>query len=180
MAKKEGRAQRVAIILIGVMFIATSVGAVLLSIMQNNEQVDQQAQIQELLKQQKAQQKAPTKKAKNAYIPRGEVTKLQITDIKTGTGDEVKAGDTVTVDYRGTLTNGTIFDSSYESGQPATLSLDQVIEGWKKGIPGMKVGGKRRLVIPASMAYGDQAQNGIPANSALVFEIELKSIGGQQ
>ena len=180
MAKKEGRAQRVAIILIGVMFIATSVGAVLLSIMQNNEQVDQQAQIQELLKQQQEQQKAPAKKAKNAYIPKGEVTKLQITDIKTGSGDEVKAGDTVTVDYQGTLTNGTIFDSSYDTGSPATLSLDQVIEGWQKGIPGMKVGGKRRLVIPANMAYGDQAQNGIPANSSLVFEIELKSIGGQQ
>lgn len=178
MAKKEGRAQRVAIILIGVLFLATTVGGIVVNIMQNNEQTDQQAQLQELLKQQQEQQKqTPTKKAKDAYIPKGEVTKLQITDIKTGSGAEVKKGDTVTVAYRGTLaSDGTIFDESKKT----TFGLDQVIQGWQVGIPGMKVGGKRRLVIPASMAYGDQAQNGIPANSALVFEIELKSIGGDQ
>jgi FKBP-type peptidyl-prolyl cis-trans isomerase len=180
MAKKEGRAQRVAIILIGLLFLATTVGGIVVSIMQNDEQTAQEKQIQELLKQQQLQQKKSAKKAKNAYIPKGAVTKLEITDIKTGAGSEVKSGDTVTVDYQGTLTDGTIFDSSYDSGKPATLNLNNVIEGWKKGIPGMKVGGKRRLVIPASMAYGADGTQGIPPNSALVFIIELKSIGGQK
>ncbi len=179
MAKKEGRAQRVAIILIGVLFLATTVGGIVVNIMQNNEQVQQDQQLQELLKQQQAQQQkaAPTKKAKDAYIPKGEVKKLQIIDLKTGTGATVKKDDTVTVAYRGTLaSDGTIFDES----KKATFGLDQVIKGWQEGIPGMKVGGKRRLVIPADMAYGDQAQNGIPANSALVFDITLRAIGGGQ
>lgn len=180
MARGKERAQRVAIITIMLLFVLTSVGGVVLSLMQAKDSQKQQEELQELLTQQnKTKSEAePSKKAKDAYIPKGEVTKLEITDIKTGTGDAVKAGDTVTVDYQGTLTDGTIFDSSYEGGEPATFGLDQVIEGWQKGIPGMKVGGKRRLVIPADLAYGAQAKGTIPANSALVFEIELKSIGG--
>ena len=178
MAKKEGRAQRVAIILIAVLFLFTSVGAVVMSIMQNNEQTDQQKALQELLEQQQTQQQQSTKKAENAFIPKGKVTKLEITDLKTGDGETVKDGDTITAHYQGTLTDGTIFDSSYERGEPATFPLDSVIVGWQEGIPGMKVGGKRRLVIPAEKGYGAAGTNGIPPNSALVFEIELKSIGG--
>jgi len=179
MARKEGRAQRVAIIVIALLFLFTSVGAVVLSIIQNEDQNEQQQAIQELLEQQQEQQ-ANREKAEDAFIPKGEVTKLQITDLKTGTGETVKAGDTITAHYRGTLTDGTIFDSSYDRGEPSTFSLDGVIEGWQEGIPGMKVGGKRRLVIPADKAYGETGTSGIPPNSALVFEIELKSIGGEQ
>jgi FKBP-type peptidyl-prolyl cis-trans isomerase len=104
---------------------------------------------------------------------------LKITDSKVGTGAAVKAGATVVVDYTGAVAaTGTIFQSSLDTGQPATLSLNGVIEGWKLGIVGMKVGGVRRLLIPADEAYGANppAGSGIPANAPLVFDITLHSI----
>ena len=105
------------------------------------------------------------------------VTELQKIDQTVGTGAEVKAGDKVTVHYTGALVkDGTIFESSKDSGQTATFGLDQVIKGWTDGLPGMKVGGKRRLIIPAVQAYGSQDKGDIPANSDLVFDIELVSI----
>ncbi len=115
------------------------------------------------------------------FTPVTDVTQLQSTDTKVGTGQEVKAGDTVTVDYTGAIaSSGVIFQSTKDSGQPVAISLDQVIEGWKQGIPGMKVGGERRLVIPAALAYGENppSGSGIPANAPLVFDISLVSIGG--
>jgi FKBP-type peptidyl-prolyl cis-trans isomerase len=106
---------------------------------------------------------------------------LVIEDIVVGTGATAAGGDVVTVNYVGTLTNGTKFDSSYDSGQPYTFRIGagQVIAGWDQGLPGMKVGGKRRLTIPPSLGYGNQAVGPIPANSTLVFEIELVSIAGK-
>jgi FKBP-type peptidyl-prolyl cis-trans isomerase len=103
---------------------------------------------------------------------------LQITDIRVGTGAEAKAGQQVTVNYLGTLTNGTKFDSSYDRGQPFTfqLGVGQVIQGWDQGFQGMKVGGKRKLIIPAELAYGNRAIGSIPANSTLVFEVELLDV----
>ncbi|MCA9324062.1 FKBP-type peptidyl-prolyl cis-trans isomerase [Candidatus Saccharibacteria bacterium] len=104
----------------------------------------------------------------------GAVTELKKVDIKEGDGEEVQAGDCVAALYYGTLaTNGTKFDGNYETGQPIEFSLNSVISGWTEGIPGMKVGGVRRLEIPASLAYGDQENNGIPANSDLIFEVEI-------
>jgi FKBP-type peptidyl-prolyl cis-trans isomerase len=81
----------------------------------------------------------------------------------------------------GTLTNGQRFDSSYDRGQPFTFRLGarQVIAGWEQGIPGMRVGGKRRLTIPPSLAYGSQANGPIPANSTLIFEVDLVGIAGR-
>lgn len=112
------------------------------------------------------------------FTPIETVDELQIIDTKEGTGEVVKEGDTVTAHYTGALAkDGTIFQSSHDSGQPIPFSLDSVIEGWKKGVPGMKVGGERRLIIPAALAYGANAQGNIPANSALVFDIELVKIG---
>jgi FKBP-type peptidyl-prolyl cis-trans isomerase len=112
-----------------------------------------------------------------SFTPVTSVPTLQITDTKVGTGDAVKAGASVSVDYTGALAaTGVIFQSSLDTGQPASLNLAQVIQGWQQGIPGMKVGGTRRLLIPAAQAYGAQAQNGIPANSDLVFDITLHSI----
>lgn len=109
-----------------------------------------------------------------------ESTELKITDTVVGTGDVAAAGDTVTVNYVGSLTNGTVFDASANHGStgfPFTLGAGQVIAGWDQGIVGMKVGGKRHLVIPASLAYGDQAVgNIIPANSTLVFDVELLKV----
>lgn len=112
------------------------------------------------------------------FTPITAIDSLQITDLQVGTGDEVKEGATVTAHYTGALAkDGTIFESSHDGGQPATFPLSGVIEGWQKGVPGMKVGGKRRLVIPASQAYGEQGSPPtIGPNEPLVFDIELVSI----
>ena len=106
---------------------------------------------------------------------------LTVEDVVVGTGVTAAAGDTVTVHYTGTLLNGTKFDSSYDRGQPYTFRLGagQVIAGWDQGVPGMRVGGKRRLTIPPSLAYGNQAVGSIPANSTLRFEIDMVSIAGK-
>ena len=104
---------------------------------------------------------------------------LQVTDETVGTGDEAVAGKTVTVNYVGTLTNGTKFDSSYDRNQPFEFHLGagQVIKGWDQGVAGMKVGGKRKLVIPPDLGYGAQgAGNSIPPNATLVFEVELLGV----
>lgn len=102
------------------------------------------------------------------------VTDLQKVDVKVGDGEEVKAGDCVTAKYYGTLAkDGTKFDGNYDVEQPSQFSLSGVIDGWAEGIPGMKVGGVRRLVIPAEKAYGEQESGAIPANSDLVFEVEI-------
>ena len=117
-----------------------------------------------------------TKLAK--FEPRPSVEQLEIIDLETGTGDEVQPGATITAHYTGALVkNGIIFQSSHDFGKPITFSLDQVIKGWTDGVPGMKVGGWRRLIIPAEQAYGasSPAPN-IPPNSDLVFDIELASI----
>lgn len=112
------------------------------------------------------------------FTPVDKVDSLQIIDTKVGDGKEVKAGETVTAHYTGALAkDGIIFQSSHDMGQPIPFSLGSVIQGWQEGVPGMKEGGKRRLVIPAEQAYGPQEQGGIPANSDLVFDIELVKIG---
>ncbi len=112
--------------------------------------------------------------------PTGDGT-LVIEDLVVGTGATAAVGDVVTVNYVGKLTNGTKFDSSYDRGQTFTFKIGagQVIAGWDQGVPGMKVGGKRRLTIPPSLGYGTQAVGPIPGNSTLVFEIELVSIAGK-
>jgi FKBP-type peptidyl-prolyl cis-trans isomerase len=106
---------------------------------------------------------------------------LSIVDEVVGTGAEAKAGDTVTVHYTGMLTNGTVFDASRNRGDQGftfALGAGQVIKGWDQGVAGMKVGGKRKLTIPADLAYGNQAVGGvIPANSTLIFEVELLKTG---
>ena len=103
---------------------------------------------------------------------------MQSEDIVVGTGDEAVAGKTVTVNYVGTLTDGTNFDASADHGQPFTFMLGagNVIKGWDTGVVGMKVGGKRKLTIPPELAYGDQQAGSIPPNSTLVFEIELLKV----
>ncbi len=113
------------------------------------------------------------------FTPIEKVTELQKIDTVVGTGEEVKPGDTVTAHYTGALAkDGTIFQSSHDSGSPIPFSLNQVIKGWTDGVPGMKVGGKRRLIIPAEQAYGASSPSAnIPANSDLVFDIELVKIG---
>ena len=102
-------------------------------------------------------------------------------ELTAGTGASPKATDTVTVNYRGTLTNGTEFDSSYSRNMPAQFPLNGVIPCWTEGVQRMKVGGKAQLVCPSDLAYGDQGRPPTIAGGAtLVFEVELLSIGGAE
>ena len=104
---------------------------------------------------------------------------LRVTDIEVGSGPEAVAGQTVVVHYRGTLENGKQFDASYDRGKPFTFPLGrgQVIKGWDEGVQGMKVGGKRKLVIPPELGYGTRGAGGvIPPNATLIFEVELLDI----
>lgn len=99
-------------------------------------------------------------------------------ELTKGTGPSPVATDTVKVNYRGTLPDGTEFDSSYKRNEPAQFPLNQVIPCWTEGVQKMKVGGKSKLVCPAGIAYGpDGRPPVIPPNATLVFEIELLSIG---
>jgi FKBP-type peptidyl-prolyl cis-trans isomerase len=111
------------------------------------------------------------------FTPVAKVDKLQAIDKKVGTGTEVKSNSEVTAHYTGALaSSGVIFQSSLDSGKPFTTTLDQVIKGWQQGMPGMKAGGERRLIIPAALAYGDNPPSGIPVNADLVFDIVLVSV----
>ena len=108
---------------------------------------------------------------------------LVVIDLVVGDGPIAEVGDTVTVDYVGRLLDGTQFDSSYARGVPFTFTAGsgQVIRGWDEGVPGMRVGGQRRLTIPHQLAYGGNppAGSGIPANASLTFDIELLAIAGK-
>jgi peptidylprolyl isomerase len=109
-------------------------------------------------------------------------TKLVAQDVIVGNGAEAKDGDQVSVQYVGVLyKDGKEFDASWKRNQPFdfTIGGGQVIQGWDQGVLGMKVGGRRRLIIPADLAYGAQSQPNIPANSALVFDVDLKKINGK-
>jgi FKBP-type peptidyl-prolyl cis-trans isomerase len=114
------------------------------------------------------------------FTPISSVSSLQIIDTKVGTGAVATASSTVSVLYTGAVAaTGIIFQSSLDSGpQPVSLSLSNVIVGWQKGIPGMRTGGERRLIIPADEAYGANppANSGIPANAPLVFDITLLAV----
>lgn len=175
MAKQK--AQRVFIIVIVLAFVVSSLGVSGLVIWDlakgdkssdNSQQADS-AEIQKQLEQLQSQQQNNQ-----------EAGKLESTDIKVGEGAEAVAGKKVTVHYTGTLkSDGSKFDSSVDRGEPFTFTLGvgQVIQGWDQGVVGMKVGGKRKLVIPAALAYGDQSPApSIPANSDLVFEVELLGV----
>lgn len=102
---------------------------------------------------------------------------LKITDLVLGSGEEAAAGKTVTVNYVGRLITGAQFDSSYgRSPFSFTLGSGQVIKGWDMGLTGMRVGGKRELVIPSYLGYGDTGQGPIPPNATLVFDVELLNV----
>ena len=137
--------------------------------------------------------KTSSQKTKRADEPRAQVQKqvatnstndkkpmgLEIKTTKEGTGDRViKAGDHIFVHYTGKLTNGTVFDSSVTRGVPFDFTIGQgmVIQGWEQGFIGAKVGEKRTLTIPAEMGYGSRDMGTIPANSTLIFDVEVVSI----
>ena len=170
--------ERVFAIVTGLLFLGSSLsvsGIVIWQMVQDNHASSKgqptQSEISNAVKQQG--------KAMQDFTPISKIDKLQTIDLTQGTGQEVKPGDTVTVDYTGAVAaTGVIFQSSLDTGSPVTFGLSQVIAGWTNGIPGMKVGGKRRLLIPAAMAYGANAPqgSGIPANADLVFDVTLHSI----
>lgn len=182
----SSKLQRAGILIIAIVFIVSTIGIgifYVLQAQQENKDAKAQAAAQKALLE---QQTNPTTGEKNVlkgttlqnFTPVASVSSLQVTDITPGTGSEVKEGDTVTVNYTGALaSNGTIFESSFDSGQTPTFGLDQVIKGWTQGIPGMKEGGTRRLLIPSALAYGASgAGSSIPPNADLVFDVTLIKI----
>lgn len=173
MAKKS---QRIGAMVAAILFLITSVGftgAVIWQMNQENNAVNDAQPAADIPKEGGL---AGTQL--QGFTPVAEVPELQKIDLVEGTGPEVPVGATVTVNYTGAVAaTGKIFESSYDSGQAITFGLGEVIPGWTQGVPGMKVGGKRRLVIPAAMAYGAQSPSeDIPANAPLVFDIEMIAI----
>ncbi len=172
--------QRAFALSLAILFLVTTVGfsAYVIWEMFNKKDDTASSSQQQTADASEQQQEDPLKGQQlENFTPVDNVTELKIEDITVGTGDEAKADSTVTAHYTGAIAStGTIFESS-KGGDPATFALDQVIAGWKEGVPGMKVGGKRRLIIPADKAYGEQSPSeDIPANSALVFDIELVAV----
>jgi len=112
------------------------------------------------------------------FEPVDKVGDLKVVDLKVGDGAECPQDATIKAHYTGALAaDGTIFQSSHDAGKPITFGLHQVISGWQQGVPGMRTGGIRRLLIPAELAYGRSSPaKSIPANSDLVFDIELVEI----
>jgi FKBP-type peptidyl-prolyl cis-trans isomerase len=126
----------------------------------------------------KAQEEALVRQKELADAEAAITATLQKMDLVTGTGVEAKNGDTVSVNYVGTLDNGGKFDSSYDRNQlfEFVLGAGQVIKGWDLGVLGMKVGGKRKLIIPPALGYGNRPIGSIPSNSTLHFIVELLGV----
>lgn len=163
------------------LFLITSVGVtgVIVWDAMQNKTPDSEVATEQLTQPTTTPPKNPLQGTQLAnFSPIDKVSELKVQDTKVGSGAEAKAGQTLVVDYTGAIAaTGKIFQSSLDTGSPATLSLDQVIAGWKEGIPGMKVGGERRLIIPAEKAYGASSPSpDIPENADLVFDITLRSI----
>jgi FKBP-type peptidyl-prolyl cis-trans isomerase FkpA len=113
------------------------------------------------------------------YASYADKTEGLVVDLDVGDGAEAAEGNSVTVNYRGWLTDGKVFDESYKRGQPFVFALGrgQVIAGWDQGVKGMKVGGKRRLVLPPALGYGARGAGGsIPPNAVLIFDVELLAV----
>jgi FKBP-type peptidyl-prolyl cis-trans isomerase len=186
MASNKG--QKIFIWVIAVTMLVGTFGTYFLMILANdNSAKEQKAQQEQLEKMQEEQKKQMAEEQKKLGPMKGysadtfdarSVTKLEIKDLKKGTGKEVKEDSKLTVSYFGWLSNGKIFDSTMKEGKntPAEFGLDQTVEGWIKGLTGAKVGTIRQLTIPAEQAYGSEATPLIPANSPLRFIVEIHKV----
>ncbi len=125
-----------------------------------------------------AEKQAATNALRNQQMDMLTQFQNNIKDVVAGTGETARNGDMVTVNYKGALDDGAVFDSSYTRGTPFTFTLGagQVIQGWDLGLVGMKVGGTRTLVIPPDLGYGTKAVGPIPANATLHFTVELLKV----
>ncbi len=169
--------QRVFALFMAILFLATSVAFSLAVIWQMSKDKKSDQQPETSVTQTEEGKLEGTKL--EGFTPVVKVDKLEKIDIKVGDGEEVKSGAKVKAHYTGALaSDGTIFQSSLDMGEPVDFSLDGVIKGWTEGVPGMKVGGTRRLIIPADMAYGANPPQGsnIPPNAPLVFDITLVGV----
>lgn len=179
MAKKKINSTQILSITILVIFVTSLAASFIIPFTNKNDTADQSdiaQQLQDLQSQQAEDASEPSEIDENLK-QEGDINSMQIIDITTGTGQEVKLGDTIKVKYKGALaSSGSVFDQNDE-GVEFELSAGNLIEGWVEGVPGMKVGGKRKLVIPSEKGYGEAgAGSTIPPNSDLIFEIELVSI----
>jgi len=168
------KTQRVGALIFAIVFLVSSLattGAVIYALVAEKSDTPDASQ-----QQQPNEESSLVGTKMQDFTPVAKVDTLQVIDTKVGDGAEAKADSTLTVAYVGALaSDGTIFDAS--GSQPATFALNQVIKGWQQGVPGMKVGGTRRLLIPAVDAYGAQSPTAaIPANSDLVFDITLINV----
>lgn len=171
--------QRIMALIAALLFLASTIAFSIFVIIQMREEstANQVNQIEET--QNNTTEDKLEGKQLEGFDPVSEVNELQIIDIKEGDGEVVPEGATVTAHYTGALAKtGIIFQSSKDFGSAIPFSLNGVIEGWTKGVPGMKVGGLRRLIIPANMAYGEEGSPPtIGPNEPLVFDIEIVKIG---
>ncbi len=182
MANKNG--QRVAAFLLALLFFATTVGSAAYVIYQLNSEdaglVSEDTSFSPPDPANAEQQEPPVQDLGTIDNFDGPVTvdELRFDVVVEGSGEEVKPGATVTINYTGALaSDGSIFDSTSGSGQPATFPLDNLIVGWQEGIPGMKVGETRRLYIPSDKGYAEAGSGAsIPPNSDLIFDIELIAV----
>jgi FKBP-type peptidyl-prolyl cis-trans isomerase len=185
--------KRTAIIFIALLFLVTSVAFsifVFIDLTRNDSESSNQSNLTEIDGQENAQQNETNEQEQAVlkgttlenFEPRGAASELEVKDIATGDGVEATADSTVTAHYTGAYAvNGEIFESSLDTGQPATFPLSQVIQGWQEGVPGMKVGGTRRLVIPGPLAYGEAPEGYQPGDGqrplgTLVFDITLVAV----
>lgn len=171
------RRDRVIALVLAVVFFVTSVGVSVAVVWElvwgNDDTTQQQLTVDDMLQGKPLSGFTPIKKVEN----------LQVVDIEQGTGKEVQAGNIVQVDYTGAVAaTGIVFQSSLDFGRPASVTLtdgpEGVIKGWVEGLVGMKEGGKRRLIIPASLAYGENppAGSSIPPNADLVFDVTVLGV----
>jgi FKBP-type peptidyl-prolyl cis-trans isomerase len=173
---------RIFALVMAVLFLVTSLSlsvAVIYNIATgNDEKSNEQAAANDLFSCQSMSAEGALP-APEVFKPEGDVTKLETTDLEPGTGEAAKDGDCLVMKYYGTLaSDGTMFDENFTQPTGFAFKLGQgnVIKGWDQGLVGMKEGGVRRLVIPSDLAYGDQANGAIPANSDLVFVVKLLRI----